>query len=385
MRGESQRVARHHAGNSDRGSGHLRVVGVAYYGHRGVDYRCQPVLGVGQRAAGRHHRLVLRRGDGQQWARLVRAGLRARTVGVRVRHRPVQRARARRRVHRRVLTRRTEGDRGQRCLVLRQRRRAAQAQDARGAHVAAADAILRAEVQRVAAREARADAHHRRHDLRVINVAHRDAGEQHRCSAVFYIGCCAGTGQGRCIIGRRDGDGTGARVAQGRTHHIRVRIGHLPGDGAACARDGRVVRGRVELNRLQRRGVVGQRRRARQRQHVRRRIPGPADAVLRRQTQRVTAGVAGADGHRRPGHLRVVGVRGHRHRRINHRRRRILRVGQGLTAATHHRRIVDGRQVDGLGRRSRRRTRRIRVRIRQTVGQRATGLGVVAGRIIGTV
>ena len=215
--------------------------------------------------------------------------------------------------------------------------------------VGARDPVLRAEVQRVASCEAGADAHHRRNYIGVIYVRHRDTGEQHRGGPVFRVSRRPRTGERRRIIHRRDVDGAAQRVAGLGANVCRICVSDLPGNRAAAARCGGVVRGRVELDRAQRRGEVGQRCRTRQRQHMGIRVVATADAVLRRHTECIAAGVAGTDRDGGARHLRIIRVRRHRHRGVDHCRRTVFRVRQGLTAAAHHRRFVAGADGDGAG------------------------------------
>ena len=84
-------------------------------------------------------------------------------------------------------------------------------------------------------------------------------------------------------------------------------------------------------------------------------------------------------------HLRVIRVRSHRHRCIDHRRRCVFGIGQIRAATGEHRRVIHRRHIDGLGHRAGGCTRAVRVRIGQAVGQRTRDLVVVAGWVFRVV
>ena len=185
---------------------------------------------------------------------------------------------------------------------MRERVGAAQGEHAGAAVVAAGDAVLVGEVQRVAGHEAR-DRHRGARQRRVVGVAQRQAGSDDDGRALLGEAHRSSRRHHRGVVDRGDVQRAGRGTA------VQGAVIDGPGDRAAGvgAEAGRVVAGRGESDRLQRRLVIGDRGAAGEGEHAGAAVVAAGDAVLGAEVQRV-AGEEAADRDRGTRQRRAVGV-----------------------------------------------------------------------------
>ena len=190
--------------------------------------------------------------------------------------------------------------------------------------------------------EAAGDLHRRRGHVGVVDIGDRHRRIDRGGRLVFGVVQRAAGRRDRGVVDRRDVDGVGLGDAVG---------GAVIGDDGDGAGEAGGILAVVEVgDRVQRGLVVRDAGRAVQGQGAGAGIERAGDAVLGSEAEHVLAvGVVAGDLHRRGSKIGVVDV-GHGNRRIDHRRRLVLGVVQGV-AGGHHRRVVDRRDMDGFGRR----------------------------------
>ena len=228
----------------------------------------------------------------------------------------------------------------ERRLILRQRRRSRQRQHAGRGVVAARDAVLVGEVERIAAQETARDRNRRAAQRRTARVGDGEAGVERRRRAALRIA--------HRIAG----------AAQRRRH------GNIPGNIHCACRGGGFERSVVDLpanrarggaragggegHRIQRRLILRQRRRSRQRQHAGRGAIRADNAVLIGETEGVAGLEVARNRHRRRSELEIVRV-ADRKRIIDHDGGAARRVGRGVARARQGRRLIDADDIDRAG------------------------------------